>query len=119
MKDPIVQFLGIMVLLTLMMAIARQLSEQSVSGPYAEAFQLYNPADASLVNPRAPYSLLSLPVKETPGDFTAKTCYDADFLSQSNKTGNFIQRTNNFPHLGPDSCSSPHTEFVNSFYTKS
>jgi len=77
-----------------------------------------NPASASLLLPTEPYSLLAdiFPVKRTKGTLTAKTCFQKDFLAQTEKTGNFIQRTNNFTHAGPDNCSSPLTEFVDSFY---
>ena len=76
------------------------------------------PAEASLENPRQPYALLNgvLPEKGNKGKLTAKTCYEKDFLAQSNKVGNYIQRTNNYPHAAPDSCSAPLTELVDSFY---
>jgi hypothetical protein len=76
------------------------------------------PADATLNAPTQPYALLNgvLPEKLDKGTLTAKTCYDKDFLAQSNKVGNYIQRTNNFRHAAPDSCSAPLTELVNSFY---
>jgi len=76
------------------------------------------PADASLENPRQPYALLNgvLPEKTDKGTLTAQTCYQKDFIEQSNKVGNYIQRTNNFRHAAPDSCSAPFTELVNSFY---
>ena len=135
--EKVVTVLGWFVLATLALAIARQLSEQisdeksmsifydSFKGSYGlagstnmllENFTSLNPADASL-NARNPYNLLDIPAKAT-GDLTAKTCYEKDFLSQSQKTGNYIQRTNNFRHAGPDSCSAPLTEFVDSFYTQ-
>lgn len=79
-----------------------------------------SPADADL-DVRQPYELLKdvIPVKKSPGDLTAKTCYDKDFISQSdlcNSKLNYIQRTNNFPHNRPDNCSAPLTELVDSFY---
>jgi hypothetical protein len=77
-----------------------------------------NPADATLDQPRQHYGLLNgvLPEKVDKGHLTAKTCFEKDFIQQSNKVGNYIQRTNNFPHAAPDSCSAPLTELVNSFY---
>lgn len=68
--------------------------------------------------PTGSYSLLTgvLPEKTKPGDLTAKSCYKTDFLAHTDKVGNYIQRTNNFRHGNPDSCSSPLTEFVQSFY---
>lgn len=75
-----------------------------------------NPAT---VSSQTSYKLLSdfLPEKKSSGDLTAKTCYQTDFLAQTQKTGNYIQRTNNIRHGTPDSCSTPLTELVNSFYT--
>ena len=59
----------------------------------------------------------SLAHKNSLGDLSSKTCYQSDFLAQSQKVGNFVQRTNNFRHAAPDSCSAPLTELVNAFYT--
>ncbi len=77
-----------------------------------------NPAPSTLDKPRDSYAILRdvLPTTDKPGDLTAKSCFEADFAAQSNQTGNYIQRDNNYTHKGPDSCSSPRTEFVNSFY---
>lgn len=146
MSNPTLQVLGWFALLTLAVGIARQLSEQQgiYSLPdfwgksfsrkgwdmgVQEAFENASKevrgiqdstgaADASLSTPKEPYALLSdvLAVKKTEGKLTAKTCYQADFLEQSNKVGNYIQRTNNFKHATPDSCSAPLTEMVDSFY---
>ena len=79
---------------------------------------LMSPADATLETPRQPYNLLNgvLAEKGDKGSLTAQTCYQKDFIAQSDKTGNYIQRTNNFRHAAPDSCSAPFTEMVNSFY---
>ena len=149
------QLLGWIALVTLTIAIARQLSNQpqlylfpdswgkqyanhgwqpraienfssggdrsngngEVDGSLDSAGQL-TPADSDL-NPRSPYSLLKgvLGTKDTEGELTAKTCYQKDYLSQTNKVGNYIQRTNNFKHATPDDCSAPLTEMVDSFYT--
>ena len=74
-----------------------------------------NPADAMKASS---YSILAdvMPTKGTEGNFTSKTCFQSDFLAQSEKTGNYIQRTNNIRHARPDSCSAPRTELVNAFY---
>lgn len=74
------------------------------------------PADADKASS---YSILAdvMPMKETKGDLTAATCFASDFLAQSDKVGNYIQRTNNIRQARPDSCSAPRTELVNSFYT--
>jgi hypothetical protein len=73
-----------------------------------------NPADAPSLS--STYSLLPLQTKPTPGTLSAKTCYESDFLAQSQKVGNYIQRTNNIRHASPDSCTAPLTELVDSFY---
>lgn len=78
--------------------------------------QAGEPADAYKANS---YSILAdvMPMKETKGDLTASTCFASDFLAQSDKVGNYIQRTNNIRQARPDSCTAPRTELVNSFYT--
>jgi hypothetical protein len=124
--DMVFTVLGWVVLVTLALAIARQLSEQKMiaDSPFApaaltERFVDLNPADVEK-NPRDPYALLAgaMPVNTVSktSDLTAQSCYATDFLAQNQKTGNFSQTTNNFKHKGPDSCSSPKTEFVNTIY---
>ena len=124
--DKVFTVLGWFVLATLALAIARQLSEQkmideSIFAPASltERFVNLNPADLEK-NPRDPYALLggAMPVNTVSktGELTAQSCYETDFLAQHQKTGNFSQTTNNFKHKGPDSCSSPKTEFVNTIY---
>ena len=78
----------------------------------------YNPANASLEKPLDNYALLSdvLPSKKVDGTLTAQTCYNTDYYRHTDRTGNYIQRTNNFRHNRPDSCSAERTELVNSFY---
>jgi hypothetical protein len=126
--------LGWITLITLSLAIARQLSEQkyiyelpdSWGAQFAKHGQagrqglLENFGDysGSPAKSEAPYKLLAdvLPEKKTDGTLTAQTCYQSDFLEQSNKVGNYIQRTNNFHHGTPDNCSAGRTELVDSFY---
>lgn len=76
--------------------------------------------DVPSAGPVSPAGLL-LPAQpaSNPGNLTAKSCYANDFIAQTQKTGNYIQRTNNFKHARPDSCTSPLTEFVNSVYSPS
>jgi hypothetical protein len=124
--DMVFTVLGWFVLATLALAIARQLSEQKViaESPFAaaaltERFANLNPAELER-KPRDPYALLAsvLPVNTVSktGELTAQSCFATDFLAQNQKTGNYSQTTNNFKHKGPDSCSSPKTEFVNTIY---
>lgn len=67
-----------------------------------------------------PFSLLSgvLPLKnkQQAGSLNSQTCYEGDFQTRLEKTGNYIQRTNNYIHKDPESCSSPLQEFVTSYY---
>jgi|694.fasta_scaffold25156_7 hypothetical protein len=115
--EKVLTVLGWFVMASLALAIARQLSEQKNLGPFA-AFEGYaNPQQADK-KPVANYTLLAdeFAPAAAPGMLTAKTCYEADFEAATEKTGNYIQRTNNFKHGIPDSCSSQRTEMVNSFY---
>ena len=66
--------------------------------------------------------LLNLPImdKETAvqnwGRMTSESCYHADKSEELKPTRNFLQRTNNYVHTNPDSCSAPNHEFVGTFY---
>lgn len=122
--DSVTNSLGLVALLTLILAIARILSETQ---PWTKSFlnvegfaseQAANPAPATLDKPLDSYAVLGDSMKRTDkaGGLTAESCFQADFAAQSAQTGNFIQRDNNYKHKGPDSCSAPRTEFVNSFY---
>jgi len=112
--------LGWFVMASLAMAIARQLSEQKNLGPFAsfQEFEGYANQPQAEKKPVANYTLLAdeFAPATAPGKLTAKTCFEADFQAATEKTGNYIQRTNNFKHGIPDSCSSQRTEMVNSFY---
>lgn len=100
--DRIFVILGWIVMATLALAIARQLSEQQL---------VFHPGllEGFSSRPLAPVD----PAKND--TLTAKTCYEADFMSQTQMAGDYTQRTNNFKHAKPDSCSAP-LEFVNKFY---
>lgn len=76
------------------------------------------PADATLNQPREPYSLLKdvLPISSERTSPTSQRCYEADFQPRLEKTGNYRQLTNNYKRAAPDSCSSALHEFVMSFY---
>lgn len=89
---------------SLALAIARQLSEhQLVFHPSLEGYTSERPASAVEQDPAKNKTL------------TAKTCYEADFMSHTQLGGDYTQRTNNFKHAKPDNCSGP-LEFVNKFY---
>lgn len=138
--EKVFTYLGWIVLLTLMFGIARQLSSQKgiyfLPDSWGLSFALNQregfedkkgvigvieesegSSPQSVTAPNA-YSILGdvLKTKGKEGTLTAKSCYANDFLAQTEKTGNYIQRTNNFRHATPDSCSAPRTELVNAFY---
>lgn len=77
-----------------------------------------SPADAGLGNPRQPYSLLKgwLTLADEPEYKTAKGCYDVDFQTRLEKTGNFRQLTNNYKRGDPDSCSGPIQDLTFAMY---
>jgi hypothetical protein len=78
-----------------------------------------SPAPTSLENPRQPYNLLNgvLPAfKGKAPSPTSKRCYDEDFQTRIERTGNFRQLTNNYKRGTPDSCSSPNHDLLLSFY---
>jgi len=81
------------------------------------------PAPAAL-NIRLPYHLLNGVLKDAPVDNQDNTklnscaCYGIDFENRIQRTGNFVQRTNNYKRANPDSCSAPFHELVNNFYEK-
>ncbi len=78
------------------------------------------PADASLIQPRKPYHLLSDVLQNAPRDtigcLRAGCCDETDFESRTNLTGNYLQRTNNYQRAYPDNCTGPLHEFTMSFY---
>lgn len=64
--------------------------------------------------------LPAMSIAEAEGNFgkmTSQTCYKSDIGESLKPTRNFLQRTNNYMHLHPDSCSAPNHEFVGTFYT--
>jgi hypothetical protein len=77
------------------------------------------PAPVDLSKKREPYSLLAdvlKPFTGAPTSPTSKTCYEADFQTRLERTGNFRQMTNNYKRGVPDSCSSPNHDLLLSFY---
>lgn len=55
--------------------------------------------------------------RENWGEMTSEKCYRSDIGESLKKTRNYLQRTNNYMHSHPDSCSAPNHEFVGTFYT--
>lgn len=65
-------------------------------------------------------ALPAMPLKEAQGNWakmTSEVCYRSDIGESLKKTRNYLQRTNNYQHVHPDSCSAPNHEFVGTFYT--
>lgn len=114
--DQVFTVLGWIVMATLAMAIARQLSEQHAIDMIGG--DLLKEHFVSSENSVQQDLLLNgvLQPASSPGNLTAASCYNTDFIAQTQKTGTYRQTTNNFKHGNPDSCSSPVTEFVNSIY---
>ena len=50
------------------------------------------------------------------GTLTQQKCYEQDGTRIPEVLGDYNQRTNNYVHTYPDSCSSPFKELVGSFY---
>jgi hypothetical protein len=50
------------------------------------------------------------------GTLTQQKCYEQDGNRVPEKLGDYTQRTNNYVHTYPDSCSAPYKELVGSFY---
>ena len=48
---------------------------------------------------------------------TSELCYRADRSEVLKKTRNYLQRTNNYQHSHPDSCSAPNHELIGTFYS--
>jgi hypothetical protein len=47
---------------------------------------------------------------------TAQQCYQVDYQRSLERAGSYAQRTNNFIHGYPDSCSAPNHDLVLDFY---
>ena len=116
----VVRILGLFVLLTLMCAIARQLSEMDMLPGYdpyffGEGFKdaaaaakkeaaIYGvPEDTGRFEPEKLNKFVLLEGRKLDqntvnaiGSLTAEEYYKKDFAAQTMRTGNYIQRTNNY-----------------------
>ena len=113
-ESDLITLLSVFVLLSLMGAIARQLSEMNailpgLSESFRSAGEGFQPApvDAS----RASYNLLdgkaAAAAAAAGKHLTAQECFERDFAGQSEKTGKLAQWTNNYEHESPESCTAP------------
>jgi hypothetical protein len=83
-----------------------EVKEPFQSGPIANSeVTALSPGLPELEASRKPYALLDRPLAEKPLILTAEGCRRVDFMTRLEPTGNFKQRTNNFKHDDPDSCS--------------
>lgn len=48
--------------------------------------------------------------------FTSQTCYESDFQTRIERTGNYRQLTNNYKRGDPDSCSAPLQDTALGYY---
>lgn len=82
---------------------------------YKESFMNLTPQDVD-----TSYSLLKgvleLKDQQKSGSLNSQRCYEGDFQTRIEKTGNYRQLTNNYKRGDPDSCTTPKQEFVNAFY---
>ena len=114
---PMVSFGGNPILRPRLDRIEPFVSKEKVNEPVERIGDL-EPAEATINQPREPYSLLKgvLPLSKARISPNSQHCYEADFQPRIEKTGNYRQLTNNYKRGAPDSCSSPLHEFVLSFY---
>jgi hypothetical protein len=73
------------------------------------------------INDEGPAHLLKDKIQNTRplnevGTLTQQQCFEQDGHRIPEKLGDYNQRTNNYVHTYPDSCSSPFKELVGSFY---
>ncbi len=77
--------------------------------------------EAGVGKPFKSYDLLSDWLKGKPEPRvaegpTAQACYKVDWANQLQLGGSYAQRTNNYQHGYPDSCSAPNHDLVLDFY---
>ena len=70
---------------------------------------------------QGPYHLIDTEIDNTrpynvTGTLTQQKCYEQDGNRLPEKLQDYSQRTNNYVHTYPDSCSAPFKELVGSFY---
>lgn len=78
------------------------------------------PSRTGMKGPYKSYDLLDdwlqgLPEPRVAGGPTAARCYKVDYAPEL-EIGSYAQRTNNYLHKYPDSCSAPYRELILDFY---
>ncbi len=79
---------------------------------------LYFPGESVSVND---YNLLRDVLKgkkepRKPVGPNSQTCYEKDFYRTFERAGDYSQKTNNYIHSYPDSCSAPNHDLILNFY---
>ncbi len=97
--DGTFKFLVWAVMVTLILAIARQLSEQTCPPLFPMKLGFLDYMDGQELGKELGLSKL-----------TAQTCYEKE--ESSFLVGNYDQKTNNYKRDSPTSCSTPLTELV-------
>ena len=93
--------------------------------PFLEVTEPTGYPDQSPLSPgdsSAPYLPLPLAPMDTEtararfGGITSQICYEQDQSEPLRPVHNYLQRTNNYKRLHPDSCSAPNHELIGTFY---
>jgi hypothetical protein len=77
--------------------------------------------EAGIGKPFKSYDLLDdwmtpKPEPRVAGGPTAQKCYEVDWARGLERAGSYAQRTNNYQHGYPDSCSAPYHELILNYY---
>jgi hypothetical protein len=93
-------------------------TEERVQDSESPSLQGIKPGDPGLLKPNEPYNLLNgwLDPADKPLYPSSKRCYEADFQTRLERTGNFRQLTNNYKRGDPDSCSNLTHDLSLAFY---
>ena len=123
--------LGIIVLILIGLAALKYLGDPRFKTVISEAFESSSPTDpepytkVSQLSPDihdvGPANILKDSIEVTRpfnvvGTLTQQQCYEQDGNRIPERLGDYTQRTNNYVHTYPDSCSAPFKELVGSFY---
>jgi hypothetical protein len=99
---------------------APEVLTKSIGGDSRECDILYSAGnyEAGVGKPYKSYDLLpnGKPEPRVAGGPTSQRCYDVDWARGLERGGSYAQRTNNYAHGYPDSCSAPRHEIVLNFY---
>lgn len=76
-----------------------------------------DPATEKLIESAGLPAMSATEAERNWGVLTSERCYRADVGESLKKTRNFLQRTNNYQRVHPDSCSAPNHEMIGTFYS--